>query len=117
MKAKYSRKKYVWVAFDLENFREIGCAFTFFFGGNQNTPFTGEVKEKMDAIVEALKQEILEKVSIDQECANFSLCLRCGTEIDLRKLNFRTGEDGFHYHVNCPTLKPMNQRDFPKGKN
>lgn len=105
MYAKYSPRKYITVTFDLEHDRETGTAFSFFFAGVTNTPFLGDVKEKLEAMVRSLRNDVLRKVAIDQECANFQLCIRCATEVDLRGDNFSQGKDGAYFHKTCPILK------------
>ena len=106
MYARYTKNRQIVLIFNLENYAEVGVAFTFFFAGNKATPFTGEIKEKMEAMVESLKRDVVEKVARDTEAKNFSLCIRCGREIDLRKPGWGSGTDGFHYHFRCPPRKP-----------
>ena len=111
MYAKYSPKKGIVIQFDLENGKEIGVAFTFFYHAVKNTPFEGEIKEKLEAMVECMKAELVEKVERDQECANFQVCAKCCTEIDLRKKE-HVFIDGNFLHIKCPLLKASDKRDI-----
>lgn len=104
MKAKYSKKRYIYFQFDLQADKELGFAYFFLHGANQQAKPLGEVGEKLRAMEEALKWDIIEKNEREIDSAHFSLCAKCTGEIDLRLGGHTVDEVGNHYHAKCPTM-------------
>lgn len=117
MYARYQKGKRIFIAFDLENAKDLGAAFCFFHGGAKATPFINDAKARMEQMLEALKIDVIEDAERKDECSHFDICHRCGMEIQLDGDNHMPSSDhptflGIRQHKYCPVLKPRERRNF-----
>jgi len=114
MYARYLKGKQLVLIFTLEGYKETDFAYLFMNGGNNRVKATGEVGEKLRAMEEALKWEVIEHNEKVIEAEKHPLCIRCCMEIDKEKELYEETPDGNFQHKEgrCPPLKDANQRNL-----
>lgn len=104
MNAKYSPKKYIYFMFDLTADKDLELAYLFLQGANQNINPRGVGGEKLRAMEECLKWDIIAYNERVIESSYFSICTLCASEIDLRLGMHKVDTLGNHTHAKCPKL-------------